>query len=53
LTLIFLFANALVTASVSGVHNRYQGRVAWMIGLCCAAYVIPLLLNRWNPRPGI
>jgi len=53
LTVIFLFANALVTASVSGVHNRYQGRVSWMIGLCCAAYVIPILLNRWNPRPGI
>jgi hypothetical protein len=51
LTLIFLLANALVTASVSLVSDRYQSRVSWMASLCCAAYIVPLVLNRWNERP--
>jgi hypothetical protein len=53
LTLIFLFANALVTSSLSMVVNRYQSRVSWMVSLCCAAYVVPLLLERRNERPQI
>jgi len=50
LTLIFLFANALVTGSVSLVSDRYQSRVCWMVSLCSAAYIVPLLVARWNER---
>jgi len=50
LSLIFLLANALVTASVSIVSDRYQSRVCWLLSLCCAAYVIPLISAWWNKR---
>ena len=50
LTLIFLLSNALVTGALSGVSHRYQSRVSWLMGLCCAAYVVPVLLNRYNAR---
>jgi hypothetical protein len=53
LTLFFLFSNALVTASLSVAADRFQSRVSWMVSLCCAAYVVPLLSNRWNERPRI
>jgi hypothetical protein len=46
LTLIFLFANALATAALAGINDRYQARAAWLMGLCCAAYVIPYILHR-------
>jgi hypothetical protein len=45
LTLIFLFANALATGALSGVNDRYQARASWLMGLCCAAYVIPYVLH--------
>jgi hypothetical protein len=50
LTLMFLLANALVTGSLSVVYNRYQGRVSWLMGLSCAAYLVPPLLNGRNGR---
>jgi len=53
LTLIFLFLNALVTGALSGVNDRYQARAAWLMGLCCAAYVIPYVSHRRNRRPVI
>jgi hypothetical protein len=46
LTLIFLLANALVTGALSGVNDRYQARASWLMGLCCATYVIPYVLHR-------
>jgi len=46
LTLIFLFANALVTGALAEVNDRYQARASWLMALCCAAYVIPYLLHR-------
>jgi hypothetical protein len=46
LTLIFLFANALVAGALSDVNDRYQARASWLMGLCCAAYVIPYVLRR-------
>jgi hypothetical protein len=46
LTLIFLLANALVTASVSLVSDRYQSRVCWLVSLCCGAYLLSLGVNR-------
>ena len=49
LTLIFLFANALTTGALSGINDRYQARASWLMGLCCAAYVIPYLLH-WRDR---
>jgi hypothetical protein len=48
LTLIFLFMNALVTGSLSGVNDRYQARASWLMGLSCAAYVIPYVSDRRN-----
>jgi hypothetical protein len=45
LTLVFLFLNALVTGALSGVDDRYQARAAWLMGLCCATYVIPYVLH--------
>jgi hypothetical protein len=50
LTLIFLLSNALVTGALSTIHDRYQSRVSWLMGLCCAAYVVPVLLKRQNAR---
>ncbi len=52
LTLVFLFANALVTAAISGTHDRYQCRVAWLMAVSCAAYLMPLVLCWWNERAG-
>jgi hypothetical protein len=46
LTLIFLFVNALTTGALSGINDRYQARASWLMGLCCAAYVIPYVLRR-------
>jgi len=48
LTSIFLIANALVTGALSGVNDRYQARAVWLMGLCCATYVIPPVLQRWK-----
>lgn len=50
LTLIFLFANALVTGALSEVNDRYQARASWLMALCCAAYVIPYVLHWRIPR---
>jgi len=49
-TLIFLSANALVTGAVSGVENRYQNRVNWLVALCTVAYVTPVLSRWWGER---
>ena len=51
LTLLFLLANALVTASVSLVSDRYQSRVCWLVGLCCGAYVLSFAVNRLDEGP--
>ena len=48
LTLIFLFSNALTTGALANVNDRYQARASWLMGLCCAAYVIPYVLQRRN-----
>lgn len=50
LTLMFLLANALVTASISLVSDRYQSRVSWILCLCCAAYVLPIISDWWDKR---
>ena len=39
-TVIFLFANAFATGALSIVNDRYQARAAWLMGLCCAAYLL-------------
>ena len=53
LTLIFLFANALATGALAAVNDRYQARASWLMGLCCAAYVIPYVSYRRNRRGAI
>jgi hypothetical protein len=37
--LVFLFLNAAVCATLAGVYDRYQARVAWVVPLCLAVYV--------------
>jgi ABC-type multidrug transport system fused ATPase/permease subunit len=48
LTLVFLFVNAMVTGALSGVVDRYQARASWLMAICCAAYVIPFLVQWRN-----
>jgi hypothetical protein len=35
----FLIINAAVCATLAGVYDRYQSRVAWIIPFCLALYV--------------
>ena len=49
LTLIFLFANAALTGSLSMVADRFQGRASWLMAMCCAAYLIPYI-TQWRGR---
>ena len=42
---IFLVSNALVTGALSKVTARYQCRVAWLIPLCFAAYILPWIMK--------
>jgi hypothetical protein len=44
---IFLFINAVVTATFSGVHDRYQSRIIWLIPLLAS-----LTVGRWL-TPGL
>jgi hypothetical protein len=36
--ILFLVINAAVCGSFSGVYNRYQSRVAWLVPFCLIAY---------------
>jgi hypothetical protein len=42
----FLVINAAVCATLAGVYDRYQSRVAWILPLCLACYVCRLLGER-------
>ena len=44
--LISLFSNALVTASLSMLADRFQSRVSWLMAVCCMAYVVSMLRRR-------
>ncbi len=44
----YLAINASICATFSGVYDRYQGRVAWIIPFCLAAYV-GCLARDWKP----
>jgi hypothetical protein len=48
LTTVFLFANAMATGALQGVHNRFQARASWLMTICSAAYVIPWFAQRQN-----
>ena len=41
--IVFFIINAAVCATFSGVYDRYQSRVAWLMPLCFIAYVCRLL----------
>lgn len=43
-----LVANAALTGVASGVLDRYQARVAWLLVLCCAASLFALLAASWR-----
>jgi hypothetical protein len=36
--ILFLVINAAICASLSGVYDRYQGRVVWLMPFCLTAY---------------
>ncbi|HLJ14460.1 MAG TPA: hypothetical protein VKV15_08190 [Bryobacteraceae bacterium] len=42
----FLVFNAAVCGATSGVYNRYQSRVAWIVPLCLFAYFCCMLRDR-------
>jgi hypothetical protein len=42
-TIAFLVINAAVCATFSGVYDRYQSRVAWLIPFCCFSCICRLL----------
>ncbi len=45
--LIFLLINAAICATFSGVYDRYQNRVAWIIPFCLTAYM-SCLAREWK-----
>jgi hypothetical protein len=46
-TIVFLFINAAACASLAGVFDRYQARVAWIIPFCLTAY-ISCFVREWK-----
>jgi hypothetical protein len=44
--IVFLMINAAICATLSGVYDRYQSRVAWIVPLCLTAYVCSLVRER-------
>ena len=48
----FLVINAAVCATLAGVYDRYQSRVAWLIPLCMALYVVDWLERKRARIPG-
>jgi hypothetical protein len=46
LLLIGIAANALVSGAISGVFDRYQGRVAWLASLGFAVLLVKMLNER-------
>ena len=42
---VFLVINAAICGSLSGVNDRYQSRVAWIVPLCLLSYVYSLPEN--------
>jgi hypothetical protein len=42
----FLFINAAICATLAGVYDRYQSRVAWIVPLCLASYGCNLVEKR-------
>lgn len=47
----FLVINAAICATLAGVYDRYQSRVAWILPLCLASYVCCLLRERKHANP--
>jgi hypothetical protein len=43
---LFLFLNAAVCATLAGVYDRYQSRVAWIVPLCFAIFVCRAARNK-------
>jgi hypothetical protein len=47
----FLVINAAICASLAGVYDRYQSRVAWILPLCLAFYICYLFGERKHANP--
>jgi hypothetical protein len=48
---VFLVINAGICASLAGVYDRYQSRVAWIVPLCLFSYVCCLVESRSSRAP--
>ncbi|HLJ23368.1 MAG TPA: hypothetical protein VKT71_04615 [Candidatus Acidoferrales bacterium] len=44
--IVFLVINAAVCGALSGVYNRYESRVAWLVPFCLTAYVCSWIAER-------
>ncbi len=44
--MVFLAINAAVCATLAGVFDRYQSRVAWLVPLCFMMYVCGLMREK-------
>ena len=42
----FLVINAAICATLAGVYDRYQSRVAWVVPLCLAFYAVAAIRER-------
>ena len=45
-TVVFLVINAAICATLAGVYDRYQSRVAWLIPFCLMSYLCCLARDR-------
>jgi hypothetical protein len=46
---VFLLINAAICATLAGVYERYQSRVAWIVPFCFCLYVCESLRKRNTP----
>ena len=49
----FLFISAAVCATFSGVYDRYQSRVAWILPFCAVAYLCALIKESRGAEAGV
>ena len=44
--IVFLVINAAICATLAGVYDRYQSRVAWLVPFCLMSYLCCLVRER-------
>ena len=53
LALVALLANAFATGALSGPHDRYQARIAWLVLLAPALFVVQRYAARAETSAGL